>query len=67
MVQDHAMFMIDEAEARAIRQAYEEGGASAAVAELRRHFTGLGNDENTRRCMRMIVGPDPAEERSTGR
>jgi hypothetical protein len=50
------MFIVSEAEAAAIRTAYEQGGELAAAVELRRLFPGLANNENTRICARTIAG-----------
>jgi hypothetical protein len=49
------MFMVSEAEAAAIRQAYEEGGEFAAAVELRRHFPGIQDNANARLCARTIA------------
>jgi hypothetical protein len=49
------MFMVNEAEAAAIRRAYEEGGEFAAVIELRRCFPGLIDNANARLCARTIA------------
>ncbi len=67
------MFSVDEATAAAIRQAYEESGELAAVAELRRHFPGVADNENARLCVRTIASwrplPDlpPKKPRRRGR
>ena len=53
------MFMVNEAEAAAIRRAYEEGGEFAAVIELRRHFPGLIDNANARLCARTIASWSP--------
>src|SRR5690242_18259214 len=53
------MFTVNEAEAEAIRRAYEAGGELAAVVELRRHFPEIADNENARLCMRTIVGWSP--------
>src|ERR1700733_1875772 len=50
------MFMVNEAEAAAIRKAYIQHGERAAVVELRRHFPGLADNENTLICARSIAG-----------
>jgi hypothetical protein len=57
---------VNEAEAAAIRTAYEQGGDLAAAVELRRLFPGLANNENTRICARTIAGwkPIPGEARA---
>jgi hypothetical protein len=49
------MFMVNEAEAAAIRQAYEEGGEFAAAIELRRYFPGIRDNANARLCARTIA------------
>jgi hypothetical protein len=48
-------FMVTEADADAIRAAYERGGELSAVVELRRLFPGLANNENTRACALSIA------------
>jgi hypothetical protein len=53
------MFTISESEAEAIRHAYDAGGELAAVAELRRHFPGIADNENARLCVRSIAGWTP--------
>jgi hypothetical protein len=53
------MFIVNEADAAAIRAAYEQGGELAAAVELRRLFPGLANNENTRICARAIAGWQP--------
>jgi hypothetical protein len=53
------MFAVNEADAAAIRAAYEQGGELAAVVELRRLFPCLANNENTRICARTIAGWQP--------
>jgi hypothetical protein len=53
------MFVVNEAEAAAIRAAFEDGGELSASVELRRLFPGLANNENTRICARTIAGWDP--------
>jgi hypothetical protein len=45
-----AMFVVTEADAAAIRAAYDQGGELSAVVELRRLFPGLANNENARTC-----------------
>jgi len=62
------MFMVNEAEAAAIRQAYEEGGEFAAAVELRRLFPGIRDNANACLCARTIAGwsplPPVAKQRS---
>jgi hypothetical protein len=50
------MFMVSEADAAAIRQAFDEGGELAAMAELRRLFPGVVEAEDARLCVRAVVG-----------
>ena len=60
------MFTVDEAAAKAIRRAVENGGELAGVVELRRHFPLIADNEQARRCVRAIVGwgtPRPAPDR----
>jgi hypothetical protein len=60
------MFVVTEADAAAIRAAYEEGGELSAVVELRRLFPGLANNENARTCARSIAGwTSPAVQAAT--
>jgi hypothetical protein len=49
------MFIVSESEAKSIRQAYEESSELSAVVELRRHFPGITDNENARRCVRSIA------------
>jgi hypothetical protein len=61
------MFVVSESVAETIRRIYEESGEFAAAIELRRHFPGITDNENARRCARMIAGwtplpPLPAKE-----
>ncbi len=45
--------------AAAIRKVYEESGELSAVVELRRHFPGIADNENARRCVRSIASWQP--------
>ena len=58
------MFCVTEAEAAAIRAAYEQGGEFSAAIELRRLFPGITDNAKARECARTIAGwtplPDPA-------
>jgi hypothetical protein len=58
------MFSVSEAEAAAIRAAYERGGELAAAVELRRHFPGTISNAQARECARVIAGwkPRPLKE-----
>jgi hypothetical protein len=53
------MFTVDEATATAIRNALERGGELSAVAELRRHFPLITDNEDARRCVRAIASWNP--------
>jgi hypothetical protein len=53
------MFSVSEADAAAIRAAFEHGGELSAAVELRRLFPGLANNENTRICARTIAAWEP--------
>jgi hypothetical protein len=53
------MFIVDEPTAEAIRKAYLESGELSAVVELRRHFPGIADNENARRCVRTIASWQP--------
>jgi hypothetical protein len=53
------MFSVDEATAAAIRQVFEASGEFAAAVELRRHFPGIVDNENARRCVGAIAGWKP--------
>jgi hypothetical protein len=59
MCDTHAMFVVDESIADAIRRAYDEGGELSAVVELRRHFPGITDNANARLCVRAIAGWQP--------
>ncbi len=56
------MFVVTEAEATAIRTAYEQGGEFSAAIELRRLFRGITDNAKARECARTIAGwtPRPA-------
>ena len=57
------MFMVTEADATAIREAFDRAGELAAVVELRQRFRGITDNEQARRCVRSIVGwRAPADE-----
>jgi hypothetical protein len=57
------MFCVSEAEAAAIRAAYEQGGELSAAIELRRLFPGITDNARAWECARTIIGwaerPDP--------
>ena len=48
------MFAITEAEAAAIRAAFEQSGELSAVVELRRLFPGVTDNAQARECVRTI-------------
>ena len=60
-----AMFVVDQANADAIRCAWHEGGELAGVVELRRHVPLITDPTRARSCVHAIVGwaplpaPDP--------
>jgi hypothetical protein len=49
------MFTVSEAEAAAIRTAFEQGGEFLAAAELRRLFPGVADNTEARECARTIA------------
>jgi hypothetical protein len=53
------MFVVTEADAAAIRAAFERGGELLAAVELRRLFPGIGDNAEARRCARTIAGWKP--------
>ena len=53
------MFCVEQGVAEAIRRAFEESGELAAIAELRRHYPLLANNERARDCVMAIVGWQP--------
>jgi hypothetical protein len=53
------MFVVTEAEATAIRAAFEQRGELSAVAELRRLFPGVTDTAQARACARTIAGWKP--------
>jgi hypothetical protein len=58
------MFVVSEADATAIRAAFDRGGEFSAAIELRRRFPGIADNEQARACARTIAGwqplPDPS-------
>jgi hypothetical protein len=53
------MFVVTEADAAAIRTAYEQDGELSAAIELRRRFPGITDNEKARQCARSIAGWTP--------
>jgi hypothetical protein len=50
------MFVVSEAEAAAIRAAFEQRGELSAAVELRRLFPGVTDNVQARECARTIAG-----------
>ena len=48
------MFVVTEAEATAIRAAFDQGGEFAAAVELRRLFPGVTDNAQARECDRGL-------------
>jgi hypothetical protein len=61
------MFTVTEAEAAAIRAAFDQGGELSAALELRRLFPGVTDNAEARACARTIVGWRPLPVRQDGR
>lgn len=53
------MFIVSEADAAAIRAAYNEQGKLSAALELRRRFPGVTDNEKARAHVRTIAGWQP--------
>ena len=53
------MFVVSEAEAAAIRAAFERGGELSAAVELRRLFRGITSTAQAREYARTIAGWKP--------
>jgi len=53
------MFSVSEAEAAAIRAAYERDGELAAAVELRRRCPGIFSNAQARECARIIASWKP--------
>ena len=54
-----AMFVVTEADAAAIRAAFDRGGELSAAVELRRLFPGITSTTQARECARTIAGWKP--------
>ncbi len=63
------MFVVTEADAAAIRAAFEQRGELSAAVELRRLFPGITDNAKARECARTIAGWQllPAAPRSARR
>jgi hypothetical protein len=57
------MFVVSEAEAVAIRTAFDGGGEFSAAVELRRLFPGVTDNAQARECARTIAAWKPMPER----
>jgi hypothetical protein len=57
------MFVVSEAEATAIRTAFDQGGEFAAAVELRRLFPGVTDMAEARECARTIAAWKPLRAR----
>jgi hypothetical protein len=55
------MFVVTEADAAAIRTAYEQDGELSAAIELRRRFPGITDNAKARQCARSIAGWTPPQ------
>ncbi len=53
------MFMVTEADAAAIRAAFDEAGELSAAIELRRRFPGITDNAKARACAWTIAGWKP--------
>jgi hypothetical protein len=53
------MFLVTDADAVAIRAAFEQEGELSAAIELRRRFRGIADNEKARMCVRAISGWEP--------
>jgi hypothetical protein len=58
-----SMVVVSEAEAAAIRAAFDRDGELAAAVELRRLFPGITDAEQARECARTIAGWRPLPRR----
>jgi hypothetical protein len=54
-----SMFVVTEADAAAIRSAYEQEGELSAGIEVRRLFPGITDNAKARECARTIAGWKP--------
>ena len=56
------MYVVTEADAAAIRKAYETGGELSAAVELRRRFPGITDNATAREQARRIAAWTPLPE-----
>jgi hypothetical protein len=57
------MFVVTEAQATAIRTAFEQRGELSAAVELRRRFPAITDNVLARECARTIAGWEPLPAR----
>ena len=57
------MFAVTEAQAAAIRTAYEQRGEFSAAVELRQLFPGIVDNAQAQECVRTIAGWRPLPKR----
>ena len=57
------MFVVTEADAAAIRAAFDKGGELSAAIELSRLFPGITDNVQARECARTIASWKPLPER----
>jgi hypothetical protein len=57
------MFVLTDAQAAAIRIAYEQRGEFSAAVELRQLFPGITDNAQARECVRTIAGWRPLPKR----
>ena len=60
------MFVVSEADAAAIRAAFDKGGELSAAIELRRLFPGIADNEQARECARTIAAGNHFPAATTG-
>jgi hypothetical protein len=58
-----SMYVVTEADAAAIREAYETGGELSAAVELRRRFPGIIENATAREQARRIAAWEPLPDR----
>jgi hypothetical protein len=62
-----SMYVVTEADAAAIREAYETGGELSAAVELRRRFPGIVDNAKACEQARVIAGWMPLPDRPAPR
>src|SRR5271167_1221198 len=55
-----SMFVVNEAQAAAIRAAFDRGGELSAAMELRRLFPGITDNAQARECARTVAAWKPS-------